>query len=129
MEESMQTFTYCPEFHAAESNNDKRDIRDIDLFTGGLSEKPVVGGVVGPTFACILSRQFQHLKKGDRFWYENDIPPNAFSKGQLEEIRKSSLTRILCDNGGKLVRLLQPSPMLMPDDYLNAFRNVKKLQN
>ncbi|XP_055950747.1 uncharacterized protein LOC129984809 isoform X3 [Argiope bruennichi] len=103
-----------------------KDVNDIDLFTGGLSEKPVVGGVVGPTFACILSRQFQHLKKGDRFWYENDVPPNAFTKDQLQEIRKSSLTRILCDNGGKLVRLLQPSPMLMPDEYLNAFQECEK---
>ncbi|XP_035230877.1 uncharacterized protein LOC118202791, partial [Stegodyphus dumicola] len=100
-----------------------KDVRDIDLFTGGLSEKPLIGGVVGPTFACILSRQFQHLKRGDRFWYENDVPPNAFSKDQLQEIRKVSLVRILCDNAGKLVRLLQPSPLLMPDEYLNAFQS------
>ncbi|KAG8175633.1 hypothetical protein JTE90_001062 [Oedothorax gibbosus] len=103
-----------------------KDVRDIDLFTGGLSELPLVGGVVGPTFACILSRQFRHLKEGDRFWYENDMPPNALNKDQLQEIRKSTLTRIVCDNAGKLVRLLQPSPMLMPDEYLNAFQECDK---
>ncbi|XP_054715544.1 uncharacterized protein LOC129225022 [Uloborus diversus] len=98
------------------------DVQDIDLFTGGLSEKPLVGGVVGPTFACILSRQFQHLKRGDRFWYENDIPPNSFSREQLKEIRKTTLARIICDNAGASVRMLQPSPVLMADEFLNAFQ-------
>jgi hypothetical protein len=39
------------------------------------------GAVVGPTFGCLLGQQFQILKKGDRFWYENNIPPSAFTKG------------------------------------------------
>lgn len=49
-----------------------RHVDDIDLFPGGVSEASVAGGVVGPTFACILGNQFQHIRKGDRYWYEND---------------------------------------------------------
>ena len=37
------------------------DIDDVDLFTGGMAERPVVGGIIGPTFACILGQQFLNL--------------------------------------------------------------------
>ena len=60
-----------------------QNVDDIDLFVGGLAERPLSGAVVGPTFGCLLGQQFQILKKGDRFWYENNIPPSAYSKGNF----------------------------------------------
>ena len=53
---------------------------------GGLAEKPLSGAVVGPTFGCLLGQQFQIAKKADRFWYENNIPPSAYSKGKYWKI-------------------------------------------
>ena len=61
-------------------------VDDIDLFVGGLAERPLSGAVVGPTFGCLLGQQFQILKKGDRFWFENNIPPSAYSKGMQYSI-------------------------------------------
>ena len=65
-------------------------VEDIDLFVGGLSERPLSGAVVGPTFGCLLGQQFQILKKGDRFWYENNIPPSAVAKGKKDLVHINS---------------------------------------
>lgn len=50
-------------------------VDDIDLFPGGLAETPLMGGVIGPTFACIIGHQFRLLRQCDRFWsvYPSDI--------------------------------------------------------
>jgi len=71
---------------------------DIDLFTGGLGEKRVSHGLVGPTFACILAQQFINLRRGDRFWFENGGQESSLSLRQLAEVRKATVSRVLCDN-------------------------------
>ncbi|GAU92790.1 hypothetical protein RvY_04828 [Ramazzottius varieornatus] len=74
-------------------------VEDIDLYPAGISEFPVGGAIIGPTFACIISEQFWRLRVADRFWYENDLPfPSRFSDAQLAQIRKTTLARILCDS-------------------------------
>lgn len=94
------------------------DVDDIDLFTGGLAERPVVGGIIGPTFACIIGQQFLNLRQGDRFWYEGGGHPGAFSPAQLQEIRKTSMARVVCDCMDD-VEQLQPFAFLQPDQVGN----------
>lgn len=48
-----------------------RDVDDIDLFPGAMAERPVSGGLVGPTFACILAQQFSNLRKGSTVLYKD----------------------------------------------------------
>lgn len=56
-------------------------VEDIDLFSGGMSELPLIDGVVGPTFACIIGVQFNHLKFGDRFYFEHANQDGSFTAG------------------------------------------------
>lgn len=93
-----------------------RNVSDIDLFTGALSEISMLGSVVGPTFSCLLAHQFHSIRSGDRHWYENDFPPSSFSLKQLNEIRKVSLSRLICDNSK--IQNIQPKAFLKSDDYL-----------
>ncbi|XP_055848468.1 uncharacterized protein LOC129913692 [Episyrphus balteatus] len=81
-----------------------RNVHDIDLFVGGIAERPVIGGLVGPTFACIIAQQFSNARKGDRFWYENSGFESSFTPAQLNSLRHVSLSSVLCRaiNGGTL---------------------------
>ncbi|KAI4458407.1 oxidase/peroxidase [Holotrichia oblita] len=40
---------------------------DVDLWSGGVSERPLPGSMLGPTFACIIATQFSYSRRGDRF--------------------------------------------------------------
>lgn len=71
---------------------------DVDLFAAAILERPLPGGALGPTFACVVAAQFRKLRVGDRFWYERFDPVVGFSKAQLTELRKFTLARVICDN-------------------------------
>lgn len=53
-----------------------KSIHDIDLFVGLNLEDTLPGALVGPTTSCILKKQFDALKFGDRFFYSHAINPN-----------------------------------------------------
>jgi hypothetical protein len=93
------------------------DVNDVDLFPAALAEIPISGGIVGKTFSCIIAKQFQVLRQCDRFWYENSQPLTRFTPAQLAEIRKSSLAKIICDNGDE-ISSIQRSALDVPEPFL-----------
>ncbi|XP_043268083.1 peroxidase-like [Venturia canescens] len=95
-----------------------KNVEDIDLVSGALSEIPAEGSVVGATFLCLLGRTFRNARLGDRYWYENANSPGSFTAEQLEEIRKSTMAKVLCDNGDSL-RSMQPRAFILKDPFLN----------
>ena len=89
-----------------------------------------------------MLRQFQEIRKADRFWYERDDPCTAFTMEQLTEIRKATLARVICDNTddvgriqGKVMRRRTSSsgdnPVVdcdsLPFVDLNVFKEGKNL--
>jgi len=73
------------------------DVNDIDAFIGFISERK--RGLVGATLACLLGRQFESLKRGDRFFYTNAREnPYPFTRRQVEQLNRISLSKIVCDN-------------------------------
>merc|ERR1719317_1452626 len=75
-------------------------VDDIDLFTGGLAEKPQPGGMVGPTFGCIIGKQFNSLLFGDRFFFTHTSGENhrGMTPQMSAMIKKRTLRDILCEN-------------------------------
>uniref|UniRef100_T1IV55 Uncharacterized protein n=1 Tax=Strigamia maritima TaxID=126957 RepID=T1IV55_STRMM len=80
-------------------------VEDLELYPGGIAETPMFGAIMGPTFACIIAQQFRNLRYGDRYWYENG--------DQLQEIRKTSMARVLCNNVYTM-KTIQLYPMQTP---------------
>ncbi|KAJ8944427.1 hypothetical protein NQ318_002123 [Aromia moschata] len=92
---------------------------EVDLLVGALLEDPLPGAVVGSTFNCLLKQQFELLKRTDRFWYENDLPPSSLTTEQLKEIKKVTLAGLLCANTDDLDSV-PPKAFVQEDTYLNA---------
>ena len=67
----------------------------VELWVAGLAEDPHPNATVGPTLRYVIREQFLRSRDGDRFFYEN---PGVFTSQQLQEIKKSSLSRLYCDN-------------------------------
>ena len=65
----------------------------IDLWVGGLAEKHLAGSSLGETFTRIIADQFTRLRDGDRFWYQNALPPR-----DLKTIQATSLADVLRRN-------------------------------
>ena len=77
-----------------------KSIYHVDLYAGAMSEKQD-DLPLGPTFGCILRKQFLSSRDGDRFYFENrkkNQNPGRFTKKQIKEIKKITLAKVLCNN-------------------------------
>uniref|UniRef100_A0A3B4WRT4 Thyroid peroxidase n=1 Tax=Seriola lalandi dorsalis TaxID=1841481 RepID=A0A3B4WRT4_SERLL len=68
---------------------------NIDVWLGGLVENLLPGSRTGPLFSCLIGKQMNVLRNGDRFWWEAE---GMFTQQQRAELLKGSLSRIICDN-------------------------------
>ncbi|GBM19230.1 Peroxidase [Araneus ventricosus] len=87
-------------------------VEDVDLYVGLQLEYHSRGAKVGPTTACIIARQFYHLKYGDRFYFEHIGEAGSFTTAQRASIKQTSLSRLLCDN--TYISKVQLNSLLLP---------------
>lgn len=109
-------------------------VDDIDLLVGLMAERPLKGSFVGPSLGCLIANQFYkvgvfsfkkklksffvQIRRGDRFWYENYFAPSAFTEDQLNQIRGTTLSRLVCDQ--TKVDQLQPLVFMKPNLWENS---------
>ncbi|KAI6191954.1 hypothetical protein M3Y97_00283900 [Aphelenchoides bicaudatus] len=96
-----------------------KTVDDGDLFVLGLAEKAKKGSLLGPTFDCLLAQQFHRIKHGDRFWYGNSLGIGGFTNEQTNELRKTTLAGVFCDNTNDLGPI-QPRIFEQPNESLNC---------
>lgn len=91
---SFDQITSNPELAAALEET-YGSVDDIDLWVGGLAEDHLDGSSMGETFTTIIVDQFERLRTGDRFWYQN-----VLEGAELQEIEKTRLSDIIERNTG-----------------------------
>ena len=75
----------------------------------------------------MIAQQFHELKVGDRFYYENFFSQTAsFTIPQLNEIRKITFSRIICDNLDGISKI-QKNAFFMPNAKTNPLVDCSKI--
>ncbi|KAK0395007.1 hypothetical protein QR680_001059 [Steinernema hermaphroditum] len=96
---------------------------NVDLYVGAMVEDPVIGGLVGQTLACIIGDQFKRSRDGDRFYFENQ---GIFTPAQLDEIKKTSMARVLC-NSGDHFELVSQDAFILPQGQLTPCNQIPQI--
>jgi len=71
------------------------DVDAIDVYIGALAEDHFPGAQVGELNYTIIKDQFERLRDGDRFWYENTL-----TKPEIRNLRRRRLADIIEMNTG-----------------------------
>ena len=97
-------------------------LETADLWPLGLAETPISGSLIGPTFTCLFADTFRALRDGDRFYFEK---ANVFTTSQLAQIKKATLSRIICDNADN-INEIEPNAFLISGKRTEC-RNLDKV--
>ena len=68
-------------------------VDDMDMWTGGLAEDPLAGGHLGELFYTVVKLQFEALRDGDRFWYQETL-----SNDEIDRVERTKLSDIIRRN-------------------------------
>ncbi|MCW5519453.1 T9SS type A sorting domain-containing protein [Aureitalea sp. L0-47] len=78
------------------------DISKVDPWIGFMSEDHLPNALIGEGLHEMLKFQFQSLRDGDRYYYENDP---AFTAAEIDEIKNTKLSEVILRN--TIIEILQ----------------------
>ena len=84
----------------------------VDLWTGGLAEQHAPGSLLGPTFTTIIADQFERLRDGDPFYFENALDP-----ADVRMVKNTTLSDIITRN--------TDATNMQADVFMNVPRGVE----
>jgi hypothetical protein len=73
------------------------DFSQLDAYVGGLLEAPWQDSQLGETFTMIVALQFQMVRDGDRFYYENRLEDEPALLAMVEDITMADIIRRTTD--------------------------------
>jgi peroxidase len=85
---------------------------NVDLWTGGLAEQHARGSLLGPTFTTIIADQFERLRDGDPFYFENALDP-----ADVRMVQNTTLSDIITRN--------TDATNMQADVFMNVPRGVE----
>lgn len=77
-------------------------VDQVDVWVGGLAEDHLPGALVGELIGLVLATQFEALRDGDRFWYQNSLEGEELRR--IEDTRLSDIIRRNTNIGAELQR-------------------------
>lgn len=97
------------------------DPGSVDLFLGGMIEKPIPGALVGPTFRCLIGRQFLLTKNHDYYFY---LRYDQRVARVLYPVKPVLMAHLLCRNSG--IKEVRRNPFLV-DSPIIPCRSIPSL--
>src|SRR5690606_18081701 len=93
--ESFSELTSDPSVQSTLARVYNNDINNIDAWVGMVAEPSFPNPILGETMTILITEQFTRLRRGDRFYLENDP---LLTYQETEEVRRTTLSDIIRRN-------------------------------
>ncbi|KAJ8731729.1 hypothetical protein PYW08_014459 [Mythimna loreyi] len=103
-----------------------KDVRNVDVMAGLWVSKIMKGGHIPELLAHFLNDAWRRAVRSDRHWYERPNRPHAFTLRQLKQIRKSTVSMLMCTVGDGVSEI--PKKGFLKVSKKNPFVPCSKIQ-
>lgn len=91
------------------------NINNVDAYVGGMAEDPVGNSTLGQLFYSSVKDQYERLRDGDRFYFEN-TDNGLFTAAEIEEVKRNGLRALMLRNTN--MQVLPANVFLAPNSRI-----------